>query len=309
MVNDELYETINCPLCEGDKFKVIYPANYPTSLSKEDLLKIYCSSSDEKLLDQLVQCVDCSLVYLNPRTTPAVLIKSYSQAVDPTFVKQDLQRIRCFDKELRQIIRQCGITPDKNKKILDVGCAGGAFLKAANDIGFDVIGVEPSHWMCEYGKKVYGVNICQGQLIDQKFEPSSFDVVSFWDVIEHLSRPGEVLEHAHGLLKNDGTLIINYPDYGSCFARILGSKWPFLLSVHLIYYDRNTIKRQLEKCGFEVMEIKPYWQVLELGYILRRASSYFGVFKIFENVINALSLKSLSIKYNMGQTRVIARKR
>ena len=308
MQKEDLHETIDCPLCGASAFTVIYPSNYPSSLSKEELLKIYCSSSDQKLLDQLVQCDDCSLVYLNPRTNHSVLIKSYSQAVDPTFVKQDHKRIQCFDKELRQIIKQFGIVPDRSKRILDIGCAGGAFLKAARDIGFNVTGVEPSHWMCEYGKKKYGLDIRQGQLMELGFEPASFDIISLWDVIEHLSTPGNVLKHASTLLKDDGLLVINYPDYGSLAARLLGSKWPFLLSVHLLYYDRNTIKRQLEQCNFKVEQIKPYWQVLELGYVLHRASNYFKIFKIMETVTKVFGIYSLSIKYNMGQTRVIARK-
>lgn len=308
MRNDELHEAINCPLCGESTYKVIYTPSYSSSISKEDLLKIYCSSSDEKLLDQLVQCSECSLIYLNPRTNPSILIKSYSEAVDPTFVKQDQKRIQCFSKELKQIINQFRIIPSKDKRVLDIGCAGGAFLKAAHDIGFDVTGIEPSSWMCEYGRKEYGLDLRQGQLADNDFEPESFDIITLWDVLEHLTNPSDVLKNVSALLKKDGRLIINYPDYGSFVARILGQKWPFLLSVHLIYYDRCTIKRQLEQCGFCVEQIKPFWQVLELGYVMYRASNYFRIFKFLGNIISFLGIYSIPLKYNMGQTRVIAKK-
>jgi len=306
MQNDDLFEIIKCPLCGTSTFKVIYPSKYPSSISKENLLKIYCSSSDQKLLDQLVECDSCSLVYLNPRINPSIIIESYSQAVDPTFIKQDHARIKCFDKELRDVISEFGIIPDKSKRVLDIGCAGGAYLKAAHDIGFTVTGVEPSRWMCEYGRNKYGIDIRQGQLTEQDFEPQSFDIISLWDVVEHLTEPDNVLKHVCSLLKKDGVLIINYPDYDSLISRLLKSKWPFLLSVHLIYYNRKTIKKQLEQCGFKIKQIKPYWQVLESGYVLRRASSYFKIFGIMETITKFLGLSSVSIKYNMGQTRVLA---
>lgn len=308
MHNSDLFETISCPLCGSPKFKVIYPSKYPEQVLKDDLLQMYCSSSDQKLLDQMVSCSSCSLVYLNPRINPAIILESYSSSVDPTFVKQNLMRIRTFDNELRQIIKQFGIKAARNKRVLDIGCAGGAFLKAAQGMGFNTVGVEPSTWLCEYGKNEYGLDLRPGVLADHDFNAASFDIISLWDVVEHLPMPHKVLARVNTLLKDDGLLIINYPDYNSWAARFLGAKWPFLLSVHLFYYTPQTIEIQLEQCGFEIIQMKPYWQALELGYILHRASNYFKLFGILEAIIKLARLSTLCVKYNMGQTRVIAKK-
>jgi len=308
MQNNDLFERIPCPLCGSSQFKVIYQSKYPERVSKDDILQIYRSSSDQKLLDQMVSCNSCSLVYLNPRINPAIILESYSSAVDKTFVKQNQTRIRTFHKELKQIIRQFGIKTDKQKRVLDIGCAGGAFLKAAHDLGFSVVGIEPSSWLCEYGRNNYGLDLRSGELSDYDFDPASFDIVFLWDVIEHLPQPFTVLTRVNTLLKDDGLLIINYPDYNSWAARFLGAKWPFLLSVHLFYYTPQTMKRQLKQCGFQLIQIKSYWQVLELGYILHRASNYFKVFGVMESIIKLIGLSTLGIKYNMGQTRIIAKK-
>jgi hypothetical protein len=66
-----------------------------------------------------------------------------------------------------------------------------------------------------------------------------------------------VLDRCHGLLRPGGVLVVNYPDIGSLIARILGRRWPFLTSVHLSYFDRRTIRRMLEKTGYDVDGVTP----------------------------------------------------
>ena len=60
---------------------------------------------------------------------------------------------------------------------------------------------------------------------------------------------------------------------------------------------------------FEVIEIKPFWQTLQLGYVLKRASSYFRIFGLLEKLIGKIGLYRLPLRYNMGQSLLIARKR
>ena len=101
---------------------------------------------------------------------------------------------------------------------------------------------------------------------------------------------------------------MSYPDAGSLAARILGWKWPFWLSVHLHYYRRDSMRRQLEGAGFEVLYMKPFWQELKLGYALQRATAIFSLAKIPGKLVSALGLGSVPLTYNMGQTLVIAKR-
>jgi hypothetical protein len=140
--------------------------------------------------------------------------------------------------------------------------------------------------------------------------PGSFDVVSLWDVLEHTPAPkAEVLE-THRLLKENGLLVVNYPDIGSWIARMMGRSWVFLLDVHLYYFTRATIRKLLEDAGFEVVRIRPHFQRLGLGYVLRRASPYVGApARWAERVLTTLGLAQRQVPYWMGQTLVLARKR
>jgi len=299
---------ITCPLCGGGDYSVLFSSRYPENQTAEQLQQAFRASSDEKLMDQLVRCRNCELVYVNPRIDDVLLVESYESAVDPEFIKQNRERIQTFSKLLKKTLPRVGYQAPPGARLLDVGCAGGAFLVAARDYGFTVTGVEPSRWLAESGRAQYGLDIRKGILSPGLFPDESFDVVTLWDVIEHVTQPGHVLDSIHRLVKRDGLLLVNYPDFGSWMARLLGQRWPFLLSVHLLYYTRATITRQLLKAGFTPLRIQPHFQTLRLGYILKRMEPYAGLSRPIRSVIEWVGLGGLPITYNMGQTLVVARK-
>jgi 2-polyprenyl-3-methyl-5-hydroxy-6-metoxy-1,4-benzoquinol methylase len=302
-----LFAEIPCPLCGCGEADILVRSRYPAEVTRDQLLNIYRASSDHQLLDQMVRCRECSMVYLSPRPRTDIIVDAYVAAEDPVFVAQNPERIRTFRTSLSSVTELTGIEP-KGRMLLDVGCGGGAFPKAAHDAGFSVTGIEPSHWLAGYGRREYGLDIRQGLLVPGLFDDESFDVVSLWDVIEHLTDVPGVLETIRSLLKPGGILLVNYPDYGSWAARILGRKWPFLLSVHLLYYTPATMTLQLQRCGFEVVHMKSHWQSLKLGYVLRRASPYFPLLGKLAAPLTDLGLAERRVSYNMGQTLVIARK-
>ena len=302
-------EEVDCPQCGSRSYTVLRPAQYPENLGRAELLAIYSASSDHALLDSLVECKVCGLVHLNPRIRQDVILESYSSAVDPQFIKQNELRISTFKRSLGYLAQRHGLKPDLKTRVLDVGCAGGAFPKAAADAGFSVVGVEPSKWLSEQGRINYGLDIRTGLLGEQNLTAGSFDLITLWDVIEHLTDPAEVIAEIHGLLKPEGLLVVNYPDYGSLARRFLGFKWPFFLSVHLIYFTPPSITLFLQKRGYEVIEIHPFWQTLQLGYVLKRAGSYFRIFGVAGKCLEAIGLQGIPLRYNIGQSFLVARKR
>ncbi|MCF3652083.1 class I SAM-dependent methyltransferase [Synoicihabitans lomoniglobus] len=307
--NPDLFDDTQCPVCNGLKFTVLKEATYTSGINEDNLLKLYSASSHSGLLDQVVKCKSCDSVYLNPRPKQDIIIKSYQDAIDPVFVEQNDARIATFRRSLENLERRHGFSASSHPKILDVGCAGGAFLRAASDRGYEAIGIEPSRWMVDHARNKLGVDARQGILTANSFQNNSFDIVSLWDVLEHLPEPSMTLDDIAQMLKPGGFLIVNYPDIGSLAARVLGGRWPFWLSVHLTYYTRQTIRKQLNQCGFDVVSIKPYFQSLKLGYALERASVIFKPFSILGSLVNLCRFQSVPIRYNMGQTLVLARKR
>lgn len=308
-VSLENFDTINCPLCTSTKCQELKKSTYSANLSAAELVEIYKSSSDNQLFERVVKCQSCSLVYLNPRLKSEIIISSYENGIDETFALQNDMRIKTFTTSLLWIISSLNLSNQlKNLTILDIGCAGGAFLKAGKDLGINMIGIEPSKYLSNYAIEKYGVRVHQGTLENYPDKESKIDIITMWDVIEHLTDPSKILTIMHNRLSKDGAIVINYPDYSSPIARLLGWKWPFWLSVHLIYFDQKTIKEVLEKNGFKILSKKRHWQTLELGYLLQRASAYFSIFRFFQKLVIHLKLDKVPVKYYLGQIQIIAKK-
>jgi 2-polyprenyl-3-methyl-5-hydroxy-6-metoxy-1,4-benzoquinol methylase len=306
METTSLFETVACPGCESKEHSVMRPARYPETITAGDLKQMYCASSSHVLLDQVVQCRKCQLVFVNPRPEESLMIGGYSDAEDPLFAQQNDQRIKTFYKSLGSVLKKLNYSA-KGKKVLDVGCAGGAFLVAARERGFDARGIEPARWMAAYGRRTYNVDIRDGILEPGIYPEQSFDMITLWDVLEHLPKPHETLSLIHSLLKPDGILLVNYPDIGSWAARLLGEKWPFWLSVHLLYYTRPTVDAQLKRAQFAPQWYEPYWQTLPAGYVFERATPYVKPLGVVPPMLKAIGLAEMPLRYNMGQTLVVAK--
>jgi 2-polyprenyl-3-methyl-5-hydroxy-6-metoxy-1,4-benzoquinol methylase len=299
-----LLETVPCNLCGADDYEVIYPPRYEQA-KPEEIANTFRSSGDEVLLDQLVACKQCGLMYLNPRLRSDVVLEGYSAGSDEQFISQAAGRERTFVKSLKIIER---LRPNRGR-LLDVGTAGGSFLAVAKKTGWDVAGCEPNRWLCEWGNHHYGLPIVPGTIFDMALPTASFDVLTLWDVLEHTPDPKATLEECSRVLKAGGLLVVNYPDIQSFIARLMGRRWVFLLSVHLYYFTRKSLARMLEDLGFRVVQTRRHWQTLELGYILFRMQAYLRpVAKAAGWVVKRLGMAHWQIPYWMGQVLVIAEK-
>jgi predicted TPR repeat methyltransferase len=277
---DELFVDVSCPVCGGRDTKTLRPSSYPPEIGIAQLRSVYRASSDHALMDQVVECRSCRMVYLAPRLDASLIQRDHEEVEDPRFVGQ--------------------------KRLPDIGCAGGACLAAARDLGFDGEGIEPSRWLNAYARSEYGLNVRQAILTAGVYPEKSFDVVSLWDVLEHVPEPSDILRVARSLLKPDGYLWLNYPNIGSLAARLIGWRWPFWLSVHLHYYRPHAIRRQIEQVGFEVLYTRPHWQQLQLGYLMERASTQISFLRPLGKTVGALGWSAVPFTYKMGQTLVVS---
>lgn len=298
-------EEVPCNLCGSSDLDVIYGPRQDLE-KDDDLARKFRASGDELLTHPLVRCRHCQLLFVSPRVEAAAMLDGYAQGADPDYVSQMPSRERTFARTLARINR---LAPARGR-LLDIGTAAGAFLKAARDAGWTPVGVEPNGWLADWGRTQYGVTIHTGSLEDLAEPPSSFDVVSLWDVIEHTPDPMRVLARVHELVRPGGLLIVNYPDIGSWLARAMGRRWPFLSSVHLYYFTRETIRAALDRAGFDTIEIRPHFQRLELEYLMRRAAVINGRLSGFGlRLVQLLGLERLEVPYWIGQTFVAARRR
>ena len=296
-------ETVPCNLCHSTDLETVYDAR--AHLEKDPELAVkFRASSDELLTQPLVKCRNCSLLFVNPRVRAAAILAGYAEGDDPQYVSQMNARVRTFAGALSHVNR---LKPAKGR-LLDVGTAAGAFLRTARDDGWEAMGIEPNRWLARWGRDEYGVPIQVGSIDDVSTPDGHFDVVTLWDVIEHTPDPLHVLRRTRQLLKDDGLLVVNFPDIGSWIARAMGRSWPFLSSVHLYYFTRDTMRATLQTAGFEIATVRPHVQRLELDYLLSRAAVVSPTLsRVGASVVRRVGLGACQVPYWMGQTWVAAR--
>jgi hypothetical protein len=130
-----------------------------------------------------------------------------------------------------------------------------------------------------------------------------------WDVVEHLPDPREELAAARMLLVPGGRLHLSTIDTGSLVARLLGARWPWLMDMHLVYFDRPTISALLEEAGFRVLDVGTYSHTVSAGYLLRKVGASFpalgGVARALARVIPT----AWPVPVNLGDNMLVSAER
>lgn len=153
-------------------------------------------------------------------------------------------------------------------RLLDVGSALGTFLKIAQDRGFDVQGVELSRFAAEFARDRRGLNIFNGDLEEFTGGDGSFDVVTFWDSIEHVTHPRQNLRTAHRLLKPGGVVLLATDNfdclicdvarlmYRATFGRVTYAMRRVFVAPNRSYFTESVFRRLVETSGFRIVEFK-----------------------------------------------------
>ena len=100
-----MFETIICPICNSDTYQVLIKANYPAG-STGQIKYNYSASSDTTLMDQVVKCSSCSLIYLNPRPKREIILASYTGAEDLEFVRYNPERVLTFKRYVKYLVKK-----------------------------------------------------------------------------------------------------------------------------------------------------------------------------------------------------------
>lgn len=249
-----------CNLCGSGRVKIIYPAVLKSKTSQFDYA---CTNAGHGEYYQLVRCRQCGLYYSSPRPDLSTLTEAYLHQTDDIYQAELPGRIKTFRRNLANLADY-----KKRGNLLDVGAAIGVFLNEAKKKRWSVAGVEPSLWSVKQAKKLFGLKIRQGTDKDLKQFGHRFDVVTLWDVLEHVDNPLATLKRCRQALKPGGILAFSTVDIGSIYARLTGKRWPWLMKMHIYYFDKTTIKKYLVKAGFQPIVIKKYHHTVSLNYLL-----------------------------------------
>ncbi len=253
--------------------------------------------------EQIVKCRRCDLMYVNPRLDNESLKKIYSEEYflvdlekvgvdypayadyigdEPVIMKSMLRRTRKVEKYART-----------KGLLLDVGCAAGFSLLAAEQRGWKAQGIEFSQFCVDYAKS-RNLNVHHGSLDDFEAEDESFDAVTMWDYLEHSTDPVGNLRTCNKLLKPGGVIVLSIPNVDSWSYRLLKEKWIGFKNIeHFYFYSRKTIAKVAELAGFNMEDDFYHGKYVALSFCLSRAQ-YYTSFKPLLAIIAAMANNSLT---------------
>ncbi|WP_165360581.1 bifunctional 2-polyprenyl-6-hydroxyphenol methylase/3-demethylubiquinol 3-O-methyltransferase UbiG [Candidatus Chloroploca sp. Khr17] len=210
----------------------------------------------------LVECVVCGLLYQNPRPAPNEISfyypPDYDPFVPPPWANPSLLRgmlhLYGLKKRWRLVERHAPSRPGK-RRLLDVGCATGVFL-GAGSAAWQTVGVELSVDAARQARELFGLMVHQGTLEEVALEGQTFDVITMWDVLEHLHQPQASLQRVRELLPPDGIFVARVPNLSAWDARLCGRYWAGLDQPrHMFIPDERTLTQMLNQAGFQVREL------------------------------------------------------
>ncbi len=243
-----------------------------------------CSSSDASFYTNknnfnLYKCSSCGLIFISPiPESIGVYDDSYFSGAEKGFgyVDYDADKepmIPTFNKYI-DILHEMGV---RGGSLLDIGAATGFFMNIAKNRGFVVTGVEFSNYAAEKGRKL-GLNLITGDLISQKFPDESFDVITMFDVIEHVPNPKEIIFEVKRILKKGGVVIINTPDAESLWAKVLGKHWQLIMPPeHINYFSPKNLGDYFTENGFRVILSTKIGKKFTLQYVIKMLYKWSGL--------------------------------
>ena len=200
------------------------------------------------------RCPECGLLFLNPRPTLEKITTyyppnyaAYRPAIDDE--KWTVMRWK-RRRNLRHVITAVTQRAAPGH-LLDVGCATGNYLAEMKRKDWQVTGVELEPDTAEYARQRFGIDVFTGDLLESHFPSHSYDVVTLWDVLEHVYDPIAVLQEVHRILKPDGLLIFSIPDLDSVWAHRFGAAWiGYDAPRHLHLFHNENLQQLLIETGF-----------------------------------------------------------
>lgn len=291
-------EDVACNLCGERNAQTLYPSTMNGAEAYPDPLHFRCTTATYGLHPTIVRCRNCGLVYANPRLAASAIDENYSVIKDPLYIEEREGRVLTFRRNL-QPLEHLVRTP-LPRRLLDVGCHVGVMLEIAQERGWEAVGVEPSAWAAEHARGL-GLNVINATLANAQLSPNSFDAVTLWDVVEHLTDPTADLRQVHRVLKPGGVTAIHTIDIESLLARVLGSRWPWLMEMHLYYFSPRTLGRMLTQLDFRVEKVIYQGRYLRLGYLLTRIEPYSRTLaRALDQMAERMQLKAAAVPVNFG---------
>jgi SAM-dependent methyltransferase len=198
---------------------------------------------------RLVRCRRCGLVFAGELPSAAELAQHYGDY--PATGSLSALTARRYGEVLQQFepFRDTG-------RLLDVGCGDGQFLAVARELGWDVYGSEYGAAPRRRAQEL-GLDVREAPFAATSDELESFDVVTAFEVIEHVVAPRDELARMAALLREGGCAYLTTPNFASLSRRLAGPRWRAIgYPEHLNMFTPATLDRLLSTAGLARLSVR-----------------------------------------------------
>ncbi|MFQ3212747.1 MAG: 2-polyprenyl-3-methyl-5-hydroxy-6-metoxy-1,4-benzoquinol methylase [Marivirga sp.] len=244
-----MYEKLKeCPVCSSD------------NITNHSVIKDHSVSKESFVI---MLCDNCNFQFTNPRPDHSQIARFYQSQNYISHTNKGNNPINLLYKIVRnystaqkiKLIKT--ITNRKNGKIFDYGIGTGYFLKAIEQAGWRVTGLEPDTAARNLAEKSTGITIHSdlSKIIDNN---EKFDLITLWHVLEHVHDVNEVFIKLKTLLKEKGKMLIAVPNVDSFDNNLFQEHWAaYDVPRHLYHFNQESMKTFVMKHGMKVKKVHP----------------------------------------------------
>lgn len=262
---------------------------------------------------RLLRCASCLVVFLDIKVSQSELKSFYGEGYfvgsgevgygDYLAMIGGLQKT--FEVRLGRIRGEVGGVPPRT---LDVGCGPGVFVCLARQKGWSCIGTELSEYASGVAVKKFKIPVVRSNFADGPFRTSAFDLVTLWDVIEHLDRPAHAIGEIRRILTPEGHVFLTTGDVRSRFASLSGRFWHlYNLPEHLFFFSRDSIRRLLEGNGFSICSISTAKGYYSVSYLMERLAKSVGWkrFRVAQRIPGLALFQRITLPLDLGDIMLV----
>jgi 2-polyprenyl-3-methyl-5-hydroxy-6-metoxy-1,4-benzoquinol methylase len=291
-----------CPLCGGDDAKTLVEATLDES--KLTASAFASRKVPEYMHSRMVECNMCGMLYANPVLRQEDLADAYKDASFDSWVESRLAAVT-----YRALLEPHLGGLSSRRSALDIGAGDGAFLEELLALGFaDVIGVEPSEAPIKAARPSIRSYLKCGIFDAKQFPAESLDLITCFQVIEHVWDPVKITSDALALLKPGGMFFIVAHNRRAFSARIMGTKSPIFDIEHLQLFDKPTGAALLRNAGFDSVKVRSVRNKYPVDYWIKLFPLPIALKSTVRRMAKTSGIGNLLLSVPAGNLAVVGRK-
>lgn len=303
MISSVKLHPTNCAICGTiDNSTELYSANFDLQAFNPDVF------SARRLPDQIhyrmVKCKTCGLVRADPIIDHEVMAQLYKQS---SFNYADeLANLKfTYGRYLAKLANYSV----KKSALLEIGCGNGFFLEEALAQGYVTVrGVEPSTSAVEKASPHLRLHIVNDIMRQGLFEPEQFDVICMFQVLDHITNPGVLLDECFRVLKPKGLILCLNHNIEALSARFLKECSPIIDIEHTYLYSLGTITNIFSRHGFRVVRTGSVYNTYTAYYLSRLLPLPALAKRIILTFLRGNSLGRMRLSVSLGNLYLVAQR-